>query len=507
VFAFREGENRCFDLFGRGAYFSNEIFPVSEEVLRMDRDGLQLSREEMRSLGYRVVDLLVDHFAEDGEASLGASPPREELEDRLRDPLPEDGTDPQEVLDQVEQDVLPHTMRVDHPRFFGFVPSPNNFIGVLADALASGFNVFSGTWISGAAAAQIELVVIDWLRELCGLPDTAAGLFTSGGSMANVTGLAAARYAVLDDDTDGAVAYCSDQTHTSVDRALRLLGFGPDQLRRLPPDDQFRLDPDALTDAIAADRAEGRRPFCVIANAGTTNTGAVDPLPALADVADAEDLWLHVDGAYGAPAVVCERGRERLAGLDRADSLTMDPHKWLFQPFEIGGVLVRDERHLRRAFRMGAEYLEDAVGEADEVNFSAYGIQLTRSFRALKLWMTLKVFGRTHVAEAVRRGFERAEQAERLFCERAEWAVVTPAQMGILTFRCVPEGATEAEVDALNGRLAPAISEEGTAFVTKTTLDDRPVLRFCPINPRTTEADLRDTIDRLDQLRQTMSAS
>jgi glutamate/tyrosine decarboxylase-like PLP-dependent enzyme len=309
---------------------------------------------------------------------------------------------------------------------------------------------------------------------------------------------------VLDDDTDGAVAYCSDQTHTSVDRALRLLGFGPDQLRRLPPDDQFRLDPDALTDAIAADRAEGRRPFCVIANAGTTNTGAVDPLPALADVADAEDLWLHVDGAYGAPAVVCERGRERLAGLDRADSLTMDPHKWLFQPFEIGGVLVRDERHLRRAFRMGAEYLEDAVGEADEVNFSAYGIQLTRSFRALKLWMTLKVFGRKHVAEAVRRGFERAEQAERLLRERSGWKIVTPAQMGIVTFRCVPDGATEAAGDALNRRLAPAISEEGEIFLTQTSLHGRPVLRLCPINPRTTEEDLRETIERLDQLHRTI---
>jgi glutamate/tyrosine decarboxylase-like PLP-dependent enzyme len=398
-------------------------------------------------------------------------------------------------------------MRVDHPRFFGFVPGPNNFIGVLADALAAGFNVFSGTWISGAAAAQVELVVIDWLRELCGLPDTARGLFTSGGSMANVTALAAARHAVLDDEVTDAVAYCSDQTHTSVDRALRLLGFGPDQLRRLPSDDRFRLAPDALRDTIRADRAEGRRPFCVVANAGTTNTGAVDPLPALADVAAEENLWLHVDGAYGAAAVVCERGRERLAGLDRADSLTMDPHKWLFQPFEIGGVLVRDERHLRRAFRLEAEYLADAVGEADEVNFSAYGIQLTRSFRALKLWMTLKVFGRKHVAAAVRRGFERAEQAERLLHDRDDWAIVTPAQMGIVTFRCVPDGWTEEEIDALNRRLAPALSEEGEMFLTKTSLHGRPVLRLCPINPRTTDADLRDTIDRLDDLRGAMRGS
>jgi len=470
----------------------------------MDRDSLQLSPDEMRSLGYRVVDLLVDHFADGGEDGTGRSPDRDEMEAWLREDLPETGADPHAVLDQVEADVMPNTMRVDHPRFFGFVPGPNNFIGVLADALAAGFNIFSGTWISGAAAAQVELVTIDWLREMCGLPDTARGLFTSGGSMANVTALAAARHAMLDDDVTDSVAYCSDQTHTSVDRALRLLGFAPDQLRRLPSDDRFRLDPQALRDAVQSDRDAGRRPFCVIANAGTTNTGAVDPLPALAELAGDEDLWLHVDGAYGAASVVCERGREQLAGLDRVDSLTMDPHKWLFQPFEIGGVLVRDERPLRRAFRLEAEYLEDAVGEADEVNFSAYGIQLTRSFRALKLWMTLKVFGRKHVAAAVRRGFERAEQAEWMLRDRDEWAIVTSAQMGIVTFRCTPDGWSDDEIDALNHRLASAVSEEGEFFLTQTSLHGRPVLRLCPINPRTTEADLRETLDRLDTLRKTL---
>lgn len=318
--------------------------------------------------------------------------------------------------------------------------------------------------------------------------------------MANVTGLAAARHAVLDDDVDGAVAYCSDQTHTSVDRAFRLLGFGPDQLRRLPSDEHFRLDLDALTRAIETDRADGRRPFCVIANAGTTNTGAIDPLPRLAEVATEEDLWMHVDGAYGAAAALCERGQKELRGLGRADSLTVDPHKWLFQPFEIGGVLVRDERHLRRAFRLEAEYLDDAVGEADEVNFSAYGIQLTRSFRALKLWMTLQVFGRESVAEAVERGFRRAEQAERLLQSLPGWTIVTPAQMGIVTFRYAPEGRTEEDIEALNRRLAPALRKKETAFVTKTSLGGRSVLRLCPINPRTTPDDVDQTIQALDDV-------
>ena len=471
----------------------------------MSPDQLKLSREEMRSLGYRVVDLLVDHFADQEDAPIGQSPGREELEDRLREELPETGQDPHKVLDQVEEDILPNTMRVDHPRFFGFVPGPNNFVSVLADTLAAGFNVFSGTWISGAAAAQTELVVVDWLRTLCGLPDTAGGLFTSGGSMASVTGLAAARHAVLDEEVEGAVAYCSDQTHTSVDRALRLLGFEADQLRRLPHDDTYRLDPEALAEAVRADRAAGRRPFCVIANAGTTNTGAVDPLPRLADVADEHDLWLHVDGAYGAAAVICERGRERLAGLGRADSLTLDPHKWLFQPFEIGGVLVREQQHLRRAFQIEAEYLEDAVGELDEVNYADYGIQLTRSFRALKLWMTLKVYGRQAVARAVTHGFERSEQAEDRLRERPDWTVVTPAQMGIVTFRYAPEDLEPAEADALTRRLPQRLKEEGTAMVTKTTLDGRPALRMCPINPRTSAEDVHRTLTTLDRLAKTLA--
>lgn len=319
--------------------------------------------------------------------------------------------------------------------------------------------------------------------------------------MANVTALAAARHSQLDGGGDRAVAYCSDQTHTSVDRALRLLGFDVDQLRRLPSDEQYRLDPEAVAEAVTADRSDGRRPFLIVANAGTTNTGAVDPLSALVDLADREDLWVHVDGAYGAAAVICDRGRNRLRGLGRADSLSMDPHKWLFQPFEIGGVLVRDERHLRRAFRLDAEYLEDAVGEEDEVNFSSYGIQLTRSFRALKLWMTLKVFGREQVAEAVDRGFEHAEQAEEFIQARSEWRVVTPAQMGIVTFRCVPHGWPKERVDSLNRRLASALSEEGEVFLTKTALDGRPVLRLCTINPRTTPEDVEYSLDRLDVLR------
>src|SRR5262249_42264551 len=213
--------------------------------------------------------------------------------------------------------------------------------------------------IGGSGTAQIELITIDWLRELCGLPAEAGGLFVSGGSMANLTALAAARHVKLDDRIVDAVVYCSDQTHSCVERALCVLGFNREQLVRIVCDNEFRLPMAALQEAIARDRDRGKRPFCVVANAGAINTGAIDPLNQLADLCLEERLWLHVDGAYGAAAVLSPRGRSLLAGIERVDSLALDPHKWLFQPFEIGCVLLRDRGLLKKTFRILPEFLAD----------------------------------------------------------------------------------------------------------------------------------------------------
>jgi glutamate/tyrosine decarboxylase-like PLP-dependent enzyme len=422
------------------------------------------------------------------------------MEALFREEMPVNSQDPQAVLARVERDVFGHIMHPDHPRFFAFVPGPGNFVGALADALASGFNVFSGTWLESAGPAEIELVTVDWLRAACGLPETAGGLFTSGGSAANLAALATARQIKLGDDIAGAVIYCSDQTHSSVLRALRILGFKAGQLRSLPADESYRLNLDLLRQAVTEDRATGLRPFCVVASAGTTNTGAIDPLPALADFCRSEDLWLHADGAFGASAVFCGRGRALLDGLGQVDSLSIDPHKWLFQPFESGCLLVRDRRWLRETFHILPEYLEDTVGPAEEVNFCDYGPQLTRRFRALKLWMSLQVFGEAAFSDAVERGFILAELVGQKLNEMPGWRVVTPAQMGIITFRAEPVGTPEAELDTHNQRLVEAILEDGYAVVVSTRLRGQSVLRMCTINPRTTEADIRQTLDRLDRL-------
>jgi aromatic-L-amino-acid decarboxylase len=461
---------------------------------------LNLSREDMRALGYRVVDILVEHFQGLSEQPATRKADRPTLEARLREALPEHGSNALEVLDQLQRDVFSNIMHTDHPRFFAFVPSPSNFVSVMADALAAGFNVFAGTWLEASGPAQIELVTIDWLRQACGLPDSAGGLFVSGGSMANMTALAVARHVKLGNRIEGAVVYFSDQTHSSIERGLRVLGFQNNQLRKIQSDDCFRLDLSALKREVKADRAAGCVPFCVVANAGTTNTGAIDPLLALVDYCHQEELWLHVDGAYGAAAVFCKRGPALLDGLGRVDSLSLDPHKWLFQPYEIGCVLVREERWLQEAFHILPEYLEDIEGKEGEVNFCDRGIQLTRGFRALKLWMSLKVFGQSRFREAVNRGFEMAEVAEAALRELSNWEVVTPAQMGILTFRCAPEGLPPEELNRLNRELIDEMIADGFAMVSSTALRGQTVLRMCTINPRTTEADVRGTIKRLGNM-------
>lgn len=465
-------------------------------------DQLQLTPDEMRRLGYRVVDQLVEHFETLASKPVMCVSPRTDLEMRLREPIPEQPTEVNSLLDQLQRDVWSNIGNVQHPRFFAFIPSPSNFVSVMADALASGFNPFAGNWLEGSGTTQIELVAVDWLRQMCGLPETTGGLFVSGGSMANLTALAAARGAMLDHRSENAVVYFSDQTHSSFEKALRILGFAREQIRKLPSDDQFQLRMPELRRAVAEDRAAGRQPFCVIANAGTTNTGAIDPLNEIADFCAREQLWLHVDGAYGAAACLTERGRKLLAGIERADSLSLDPHKWMFQPFEIGCVLLRDARLLKKTFHTMAEYLEDTRrAEAEEINYYDYGPQLTRSFRALKLWLSLKTFGAAAFRRAIEHGFELAELAESLLRQASShWRILTPATMGIVTFQFVPPNTTQDEINEIHRRMVEAMVTDGFVFANSTALRGQTVMRFCTINPRTTEADIQATIQKLEQL-------
>ena len=435
---------------------------------------LSLPPDEMRRLGYRVVDRIVDHFEHVGELPPIRVGDAGELRAALGGPPPEAPGDAGEALDALFDQVLPYLQHGDHPRFFARIGSPSNYASVLADAAAAGLNVFAGSWTGGSGPATVELVVLEWLRELCGLPEASEGVLVSGGSVGSLVALAAARTA-----RHGAgAAYVSSQVHASVPRALRLLGVACEVV---PARADCRL---AAADVRAA-LAAGPPAFCVVATAGTTSTGAVDPLEELAALCREQGLWLHVDGAYGGPAVLCGA----LTGLEHADSLVLDPHKWLFQPYEVGCVLVREPGLLERTFALSGAYLRDTAG--GEVDFRDRSPQLTRTSRALKLWLSLRVFGLAAFREAVAHGIALAEHAEAALRARPGWEIVSPAQLAIVCFRRDGD-------DALQTATAEAMVRDGFAAPSTTEVGGRVALRLCTINPRTTFEDVDRTIERME---------
>ncbi|MGL5829894.1 MAG: pyridoxal phosphate-dependent decarboxylase family protein, partial [Angustibacter sp.] len=340
-----------------------------------------------------------------------------------------------EVLAEVLHEVLPRIVPQDHPRYLATIPSPGNFVGAAAEFLAAGFNVFAGNWAEGEGPARIERSVIDWLAKICGFPEGAGGLCVSGGSHANLTGLVAARFAVLGDDPTGAVFYLTEQAHSCFTRIARVLGIPRQHLVRIPVDDRGRMSLSALATAHATTRAAGLRPFAVVATAGGTNTGVVDPLAELARWARRAGIWLHVDGAYGGAGIVDPANAILLRGLAEVDSLALDPHKWWFQPFGIGALIVREPATLASAFRVVPEYLEQLHSAVDQdIDYYDYGFEVTRPFRALKVWMSVQTFGVAAVRAAVIAGRECAERVSAGIGSLPGWEVVTGPQLAISTF-------------------------------------------------------------------------
>ena len=463
-------------------------------------EKLQLSRDDMRQMGYQVIDTLVDYFDRQSTVRATNLMDVDAVRAIASEALPIEGLPWPEVLEQFDRQVISSLSHVDHPRNFAFIPLASNFVGAMADTLAAGYNIFNAVYKQGESASEIERVTVDWLRQIFGMPKETGGIFVSGGSVANLSALAVARQVQLAGDMRDAVAYCSDQMHFVVSRAMRILGFAPHQLRNIASDSDFRLSLPDLERSIAADRTAGKRPFCVIATAGTTNTGAVDPLAELADLCQQEDLWLHVDGAYGAAASLTERGKKALVGMERAHSLAMDAHKWMFQPIECGCVLVRNRHWLSQTFKDSPELLKDVEQEGEELNYMYMGIQLTRHFRALKLWMSLKVFGFNAMRRAIERGFELAELAESLLRDAGKWEIVTPAQMAIVTFRYIPRNSDWLLANEVTNALVMALARDGFAFASSTKLRGKTVLRMCTNNPRTTPDDLKETVNLMGRL-------
>jgi aromatic-L-amino-acid decarboxylase len=456
---------------------------------------LAMDVEAMRRAGYATVDALVARLAYPEADPVLRRGDAAEMRSLLSGPAPEQPGDYGAVLARLIADVLPYAARTDHPGYLAFIPSFTTWPAALAELIAAAANPYCGAWMESAGAAQVELEVIDWFRTWLGLPAGTAGVLVSGGSAANLTALLVAREAAGGSSPDS-VVYLSDQAHSSLARTARAMGLRPHQVRVLPTDDRWRLLPGTVAEAVRADRDAGRVPFALCASAGSTNTGAVDPLADLADVCTAERLWLHVDAAYGGFAALTAKGRAAMAGIDRADSVTLDPHKWLYQPMECGCVLIRDGARLERTFAIHPDYLDsDAVQGTGEVNFADRGLQLSRGFRALKVWVTVHTFGLAAFRAAIFRNLELAEHAEALIRDHPQLTLMAPATLGIVCFRREWPGCDEAETERRGTALAEDLERGGTALVSTTRLAGRHAIRLCILNPTSSEQHVHRVIE------------
>ncbi len=427
---------------------------------------------------------------------------QEGLERVLLEKPPEEGRPAEEVLERAVEQILPMTTRLDHPRCFGFVPSEPTWPGVVADFLAAAWNVNACTWLVASGPSQVELVVLDWFRRWLDYPEGSGGLLTSGGSAASIDAFAAAREAAGNPERPS--VYMSDQSHGAQARAAMIVGVRQDAIRQIPTDGTFRLDMGALARAVAEDREAGFRPMAVCANAGTSSTGAIDPLHAMADLCQAEDTWLHVDAAYGGFAAITEKGGELLSGIERADSVGLDPHKWLFQPYEVGCLLVKDARTLESAFAFRPTVLQDTVWGANHPNLDDRGLQLSRSFRALKIWMSIQTFGLSAFRRAVSKGMELARRAEEYVQESRTLELLAPASLGIVCMRVNPEGAglEDDALEEVNREVLARLFWDDRAFVSSTSLRGTFALRLCIINHSTGWDDVRETLEAMERFGQ-----
>jgi len=464
----------------------NEPGPFSE------RDDLD--PERLRAFAHEAVDWMVDYLRDVGTEPRSILPPEapRDIFERFREGLPEAGASPSAVFEEFQRAIVPLTTSLQHPGNLAYIPNSAGVVGIVADLLASAINQNVSIVRGGPSAAAVETQVVSWLRTFLGLSgDAGGGILTSGGSMGNLMGLALAREHA--GGGEGLVFYASEETHSSIERAKRFLGLG-EALSLLAAGDDFRIRPDALADAVASDRAAGLKPAAVIATAGTIGSGAVDDLEALGDICQREGLWLHVDGAYGALAAAAPTCRWMQAGLARADSLSLDPHKWLFVPIDVSCLLVRDIDFMRRFFGVKAEYLKVIAPEiaGDIHQPMEHTFELSRRFRALKLWMAFKTYGARAIRETIEHHLHLARTLGAWVTAEPSFELSAPVVTSTTCFRFRPPGAdTGEELDRINEDMMHAVNRKRGVFISRNRLRGRFTLRCCITSMRTTEEDVR----------------
>jgi glutamate/tyrosine decarboxylase-like PLP-dependent enzyme len=469
--------------------------------------SLDISKAALDEISSHAARLVFEYFTHISERPVMAPNQAGKTKAAVNVELPLTGRPIEELIDEcrIVMDLSRHN---GHPRFFGYVASPSTPVGAYADLIASALNANITCWRSGPAGTEIEQVVVRWLGSLIRYDEDAKGLLTSGGSMANMIALliASRRKGGIEASRKGLwntgppmTIYASEEVHMSIPKAADVLGFGRDQVRLIACDERQRLQIDRLVSRIKEDQSNGFRPFCVVGSAGTVNTGAIDPLNEIADVAREFDLWFHVDGAYGAPGVLDRSKTDLFAGLKRADSVSLDPHKWLYVPVDAGCLLFRDAAAAAAAFSTeDADYIK-IHGHADDAAFAYwdYGVELSRRFRALKVWLTLGYYGVNRIAEAVAGDIAMAAHMGEIVSNTDDFELMAPVELSICCFRYVPRRlvGNDDALNKLNEEIMELVQKGGKAYLSNATVNGKFALRACITNFRTTKADVEQTID------------
>ena len=461
-----------------------------------DPANLEYTPEQMTAMGRATLDRVVAHVASLPAQPICGDVDVDDLCRAMREPVPEAGADLETLLGHLYEEWIPRSFTSSAPGYMAYIPGGGLFPAGLADLIADTSNRFTGIWRAAPALVQLEANVLAWFRAWMRFPETAAGLLTPGGSMATFNAVLCARERHLGADLRSGTAYVSSEVHHCVFKAARLAGIMPDRVRRIPVDDGFRMRVDALREAIAGDRATGLQPFLIVGSAGTINTGAVDPLDALADVAARERVWLHLDGAYGAFFHACPELRPLLAGLPRADSLALDPHKGLFLPYGTGALLVRDGTALRAVHAIDASYLPVPASD-DLYDPARHGPDLSRGFPGLRIWLCVKLFGAARLRAAIAEKRQLAVDAARRLAAIPGVRVLAPPALSLFAFHLRLPGAAVADENAATRTLIDRVRARGRVMISGCEAGGRFVARVCVLSFRTRQAQVDTLVDHV----------
>jgi glutamate/tyrosine decarboxylase-like PLP-dependent enzyme len=468
--------------------------------------------ESMRELGYRMVDDMLNSMVNLRDRPAWQHAP-DQVKAHFRSPLPLEPQPADEIYEEFIENVLPYPIGNNHPRFWGWVFGTGTVLGAFAEMLAASMNTNSGD-LDHHSAIHVEKQVLDWFKEVLGYPASASGFLTGGCSAANLIGLTVARNAKANFDVrrDGVInapqkmlLYASKEIHSSIQKSVELLGLGSGSLRIIPVNDAFQIDLKALKTAIVQDRQAGHLPFCVVGAAGTTNTGAIDDLNSLADICLQEDLWLHIDAAFGAWAILAPGAADQVTGIERADSLAFDLHKWMYMPYEIGCVLVRHEEAHRKTFSLTPAYLSrqsDGRGltGGDLPWLTDYDFQLSRNFKALKAWMSIKEHGIRKYGRLIQQNIDQAQYLAEMIDASLELELAAPVGLNVVCFRYVSPGLDDVSLDALNKEIMVELQERGIAVISGTTINEQYVLRVGHTNHRSRREDFEVLVNEVIRL-------